>query len=64
MLMKGTAVSNLAWGNGHITLISSSSMIATFLMWSTSWGFVSILHLTYKLSEVISFLTPGVFSKC
>lgn len=61
MLMKGTAVGNLAWGNGNITLISSLSMMATFLMCSTSWGFVSILHLANGLSRVISFVTPGVF---
>ena len=34
--MKETSVGNLAWGNGHNTLISSSSIIAIFLMLSTS----------------------------
>lgn len=62
MLMKGAAVGNLTWGNGNITLISSLSLsFTTFLTWSFSWGFVSILHLANKLSRVISFVTPGVF---
>lgn len=36
LLVRGTGVSNFAWGNGHIKLISSSSMIAVFLVFSTS----------------------------
>lgn len=52
---------NLACGNGHIKLISSSSMIAIFLVLSTSYRFISILHGENQLFRLISFLTPDVF---